>query len=301
MNNQKKYFEKPVKRLDIHVHLGEDGNAKKCFTAKERIIFDEIMGIDHCVILPYPLGNEDDKAEGVLDTAGAIEVVEKYPEHFSFFCNIDPNEEDVESKLKEYKYKGALGLGEFGTKIPFDDERMDVIFDACAKLELPFLFHVSPNYVSAYGIVDYKGLPLLEKALQKHPNTIFIGHSQPFWYEMGIYDTNIPDGALNGFPFTKITEEGRAVELMRKYPNLYADLSANSGSNAILRDQDYGVKFLNEFQDRLLFGTDLLNTEDVIFPLGQMLDYYLLSQKISGECYSKICRYNSLKILNINL
>ncbi len=41
------------------------------------------------------------------------------------------------------------------------------------------------------------------------------------------------------------------MELLRKYPNLYADLSALSGANAILRDPEYGVKFLDEFQDRL--------------------------------------------------
>lgn len=120
----------------------------------------------------------------------------------------------------------------------------------------------------------------------------------PFWYELGEYDPHLPEAALNGFPFEKVTREGRAVELLRKYPNLYADLSATSGSNAILRDPEYGIGFLNEFQDRLLFGTDLLDTKP-IFPLGQMLDYYLLSGQISEAVYQKICRDNAVKLLKI--
>ena len=87
-------------------------------------------------------------------------------------------------------------------------------------------------------------------------------------------------------------EEGRAVELLRKYPNLHADLSAISGLNAILRDTDYGMRFLTEFQDRLYYGTDLLNTE-FVFPLGQLLDFWLLSGKISETVYRKICRENA--------
>ena len=297
MTQPRKYFEIPVKRLDIHVHLGIEGNKRGCFTAEERMQFDKMMGIDRAVILPYPTGN-DEPNEGMLDTEQSIKIVQQYPEHYSFFCNVNPKEEKSEEKIKAYKDLGALGVGEFGIKIPFDDERMDNIFQTCAKLELPFLFHISPGGKSLYGIIDYPGLPLLEKVLSKYPDTIFIGHSQPFWYEMGVYDTNLPVEALNGFPFTKIKEEGRVIELMRKYPNLYADLSANSGSNAILRDTDYGIHFLKEFQDRLFFGTDLLNTE-MIYPIGQMLDYYLLSGKIDESCYSKICRRNAEQILKL--
>ncbi|MBR2067418.1 MAG: amidohydrolase [Solobacterium sp.] len=290
---QRRYFQKPVQRIDIHVHLGMDD---ECFNAEERMQFDAMMGIEHSILLPYPI-EDAIQTQTIMNTDSVIEVVKRYPEHYSFFCNIDPNERNIEEKLKEYKALGAKGVGEFATKIPFDDERMDRIYEACAKLDLPILFHISPSGRSAYGIIDHKGLPLLEKVLQKHPNTIFIGHSQPFWYELAVYDTSIPDEALNGFPFSKVKEEGKVVELMRKYPNLYADLSANSGSNAILRDEEYGLYFLHEFTDRLFFGSDLLNTKDVIFPIGQMLDYYLFSGKLEEDVYIKICKENAEKMI----
>ncbi|MEI8345181.1 MAG: hypothetical protein WCG06_03820, partial [Candidatus Omnitrophota bacterium] len=60
------------------------------------------------------------------------------------------------------------------------------------------------------------------------------------------------DRLLSSYP---ITDEGRVPQLMRKYTNLYGDLSAGSGCNALKRDRKYAVKFLNEFQDRLMFGT----------------------------------------------
>ena len=52
----------------------------------------------------------------------------------------------------------------------------------------------------------------------------------------------------------------RLIEMMRAHPNLHGDLSAGSGHNALSRDPAFGVRFLNEFQDRLYFGTDIATT-----------------------------------------
>jgi len=39
-------------------------------------------------------------------------------------------------------------------------------------------------------------------------------------------------------------------------PKRYGDLSANSGLNALLRDEDYAREFLARYQDKLMFGSD---------------------------------------------
>lgn len=299
MNKQKYKFEKPVKRFDMHVHLSKDGNKEGRITVSQRLVLDEILGIEKGVILPYPEGGNLENTGDVFHSEEACQAALEHPDHFYWFGNVHPDgSEKTREKIIEYKDKGAKGVGEFGSLIPFDDERVDHMLSVCEELDLPFLFHISPGGTNAYGVIDYPGLPLLEKALQRHPNVIFIGHSQPFWYELGTYDENLPVGALNGFPFGKVEEEGRVPYLMRTYPNLYADLSANSGSNAILRDEAYGLAFLNEFQDRIVFGSDLVDT-NVIFPIGQMLDYYLLGHKISEEVYRKICWDNAMKLLKI--
>lgn len=298
-NSKRWGFRKPVLRLDIHTHLGELGNPGGCLTVEERIAVDAMLGIDHSVILPYPVNPGDPNSEGMFTTEKAQAVAEKYPGHFSWFCNIAPDgTEQTAEKLREYKAAGALGVGEFGTLLPFDDPKVDHLLSCCEEQGMPFLFHISPGGTNRYGVIDHPGLPLLEKALERHPGVPFIAHSQPFWYELGVYDSALPEAALNGFPFGRVTREGRAVELLRKYPNLYADLSATSGSNAILRDPEFGVRFLEEFQDRLFFGTDLVDTK-VIFPLGQMLDYYLLSGRIGEAVYRKVCRENAEKLLGI--
>ncbi len=296
---QPKYrpFSKPVPRLDVHCHLG-DGIG--CFTPAQRLELDRVLGISHCVILPAPINQGSTAAlPGVLNTEEAREVCRSHPEHFSWFCNVEPDgTECTYETLARYKAEGAVGVGEFGTLLPFDDPRLDHLLSCCGALGLPFLFHISPYGTNAYGVIDEKGLPGLEGALQRHPDTVFIGHSQPFWYEIGPVDPELPGPALNGFPFGQVEREGRAVELLRKYPNLYADLSANSGSNAILRDPAFGLRFLSEFSDRLLFGTDLLNTE-LLFPIGQMLDYWLFSKQLSESIYRKICCENAITLLKL--
>ena len=297
MEEKRKYgFKRPVERLDIHCHLGA---GTSLFSPEERIELDKVLGIAHAVILPSPVQDGVNMMPDSVGSEEARKTAEWFPKHFSWFVNVEPDGTDrVVKVLKEAKAAGARGVGEFGTKLEFSDPWVDHLLDVCGALELPFLFHISPYGTNPYGIIDEKGLPGLEGALKRHPETIFIGHSQPFWYEIGTYNPELPEPALNGFPFGKVEKEGRAVELLRAYPNLHADLSAISGTNAILRDQDYGLRFLEEFQDRLYFGTDLLNTE-FIFPLGQMLDYWLLAGKLSEEAYRKICWDNAAKLLNI--
>lgn len=80
------------------------------------------------------------------------------------------------------------------------------------------------------------------------------GHGTVFWSEIGILKT--PADRMK-YPSYPVEKEGIIPQLFRRYPNLYGDLSAKSGFNAISRDPEYGIKFLNEFQDRLFFGTDI--------------------------------------------
>jgi len=93
------------------------------------------------------------------------------------------------------------------------------------------------------------------------------------------------------------------VELLRNYPNLYADLSpatGGSGFNAIRRDPDFGYAFLEEFQDRLLFATDLANpntSEDMA--LAPYLHEAVRGARISREAYEKIAHGNAEKLLGL--
>ena len=45
------------------------------------------------------------------------------------------------------------------------------------------------------------------------------------------------------------------------YPNLYSDLSANSGKNALTRDPSLTADFLSRHKDKLVFGSDCSCTD----------------------------------------
>jgi predicted TIM-barrel fold metal-dependent hydrolase len=86
--------------------------------------------------------------------------------------------------------------------------------------------------------------------------------------------------------------------MLRSYGNLYADLSAMSGYNAVTRDEAFGVQFLNEFQDKLFFGTDMCFAD----PQGRMpqlayLRRLLAEGRISDSVFAKITSGNALKVL----
>jgi len=108
----------------------------------------------------------------------------------------------------------------------------------------------------------------------------------------GVNQFATPDQVLSRY------EEGIVPKLMRRYPNLYGDLSAGSGYNALARDPDYAVPFIVEFQDRLLFGTDLCTSTQ---PVPQ-IDFLLGLRddgRISEVVFQRIARENAIKLLEL--
>jgi len=165
----------------------------------------------------------------------------------------------------------------------------------CEALAMPVTFHMSPTIGGNYGLYDEPGLPRLEKALRQFPELTFLGHSQVFWAEIGPLDDPSQRG---GYPSGPVAAGGRVVELMRRYPNLHGDLSANSGYNAVSRDEAFGCEFLDEFQDRLCFGTDICSPQTPTPLVGHLLGL-LERQKISQEVFQKVAASNAARLLGL--
>jgi hypothetical protein len=53
-----------------------------------------------------------------------------------------------------------------------------------------------------------------------------------------------------------VTAGGLTDRYLADYPNMFGDLSAGSGLNALTRDEDFTRGFLERHQDKLLFGSD---------------------------------------------
>jgi predicted TIM-barrel fold metal-dependent hydrolase len=290
-----------LKKIDMHVHtimrrgILRMGTNTTFATPEELSLMYERLGIEKGVILPEV---NFECASHMQSNEDAIRIVEKYPDMFYWFCNIDPRMErndirmDLSRVIENYKALGAKGVGEVCANLYFDDPFMENLFYHCEKTEMPVLFHIGPQVGGCYGIVDDLGLPRLEKMLKKFPGLQFIGHSQPFWAEIGADAT---EANRNSYPTGKVVP-GRLIELFELYPNLYGDMSAGSGFNAVARDPEFGYAFIEKYQDRLYFGTDICAPENDM-QLSFWLDEAVQNKKISQTAYEKVCRGNALKLL----
>ncbi len=238
---------------------------------------------------------------GIQTTEEIIRIARCYPDRLIPFCCLDPRmltntaDAPLGDLLDTYKAAGCKGVGEVTANLAFNDPLVENMFRHVEASELPLTFHISPTIGGNYGLYDEPGLPLLEAALQKFPNLTFLGHSQAFWCEIGPLE-DVKERW--GYPTGPVARPGRVVELMRRYPNLHGDLAANSGFSAVSRDEKFGLEFLDEFQDRLYFGTDV-TSPDTPWPLRDYLLKLREEKKISEALFDKIARGNATRLLKI--
>ena len=283
-----------MKKIDVHIHVAPETVYKddKVFVSNPESMITHMdeLGIEKAVLMsmgesPADLGsNEGNRA-----------ICAKYPDRFAWMCSLDVRDpETVFDRLANCKAQGAIGIGELTQNLPFDHPFMEKIFSAAQTLSLPVLFHMSPEEGYNYGVVDRSGLPLLEKTLQAFPEVKFLGHSQPFWIEIS-GDVPTDPKSRNGWGKGPVTEGGALPRLFAAYPNLYGDLSANSGARAIMRDEAFGLWFLETYGDRLFFGSDMLNAEQTL-PLAAWMEGKLAAGELRQSTCEKIFYRNAQRM-----
>ena len=292
--------------IDIHVHTSRPRHPKMTrpdgshYPSPQRLI--EMMdgaGIDLAVVQAHV---SPECSYTLVTTEEVLEICGLYPGRLVPFCNLDPRfqtntaKTDFRPMLEACKEQGCKGVGEYMANLNFDDPLNMNVFGQVEESGLPLTFHIAPQVGGYYGCADEAGLPRLETVLKSFPKLTLLGHSAPFWAE--ISSDVIRDGQRQiGYPKGKVTP-GRVVELMRKYPNLHGDLSAGSGFNAISRDPEFGYTFLEEFQDRLYWATDIANDPQKM----PIVDYFLklkAEKLISEAAYEKITWRNADRLLKL--
>ena len=219
---------------------------------------------------------------------------------------------------------GATGVGEIGDKgkglyyseptkawgMHIDDPRMDPLLEKCAELHIPINIHVgepewfyetmdstNDGLMNAFDwrldnqkdIIKLDGMiDILERAVKRHPNTIFIA----------CHFANLNHN---------LEKLGRLLE---KYPNLYADISARYAETATI--PRFVKLFYEKFQDKLLYGTDmgcdekmyqmtfriLESNDEHFYEIDEMQYHWPLSGfNLDDNILEKIYRKNILKIL----
>ena len=257
------------------------------------------LNIEKGLLLPLP----SPEAQLTPITSEMVKyLADRHPDRFLWFCNVDPRamsnspRADLGYRLEHYKALGACGVGEVTANLYADDPMMENLFSTCADLGLPVTIHIAPGFGDGYGIVDELGLPRLSKMLKKYPDLIIFGHSQPFWSEIGENNDEIRNTYVKG----KV-QNGALANLLREHPNLYCDLSAGSGANALMRDREHAARFIEEFSDRLLYGCDICMPQQG-FPFA--FDEFLTDMRCHGEIseanYRKLVRENACRILHLS-
>ncbi|MBE7020544.1 MAG: hypothetical protein E7411_03810 [Ruminococcaceae bacterium] len=291
-----------MKKIDVHIHTTMWKNAMfrpgvSLITPEEIRESYKALDIEKGFILSL-ISPEN---RFIIQTNEEMEyVANNNPDIFYWLCNIDPRmisnspKTDFSGILEYYKNKGAIGVGELTANLYTDEPMMENLFYYCGEMDMPVIIHISPEKNNGYGIVDDIGLPRLEKMLKKYPKLKILGHSQCFWSEIS---SDVTVETRNGYPTGKV-KEGRVAQLLRNYPNLYCDLSAGSGFNALNRDTDYAYRFIEEFSDRLMFGTDICIANQET-KLTSFLDTSFEKGCISEKNYKKICRENAIRLFKL--
>ncbi len=296
-----------IKKIDIHAHVTiyPDLVPKLQITGQRFLSCDELIGfynrlnIEQGVLLPI-VAPEGQWVQ--MTNENCLLAARQHPDRFLWFCNVDPKagmnnkDADLSYLLEHYKALGARGVGELTTQLYADDPRIDNLFFHCVQCDMPVIIHVAPQFGNGYGIVDELGLPRIERMLKKHPKLKLIGHSQPFWAEMS---ADVTGEQRNSYPTGKV-RRGRLWQLMEEYDNLYCDLSAGSGANAMMRDPENAARFLEAFSDRILYGCDFCAVTNAHqFAFNEFLDSMVVNGSLTRENYKKIVRDNAAKILKL--
>ena len=174
------------------------------------------------------------------------------PDRFTWFISYDVTQPDAERVLTQAVKDGAQGFGEMKFHVAADGPELRRMYALAADLRVPILIHFqevdhSPNE----GTWSTGFAKAFESILKAYPRTTFIGHADAFWANVSADYHNEA-----AYPAGPIKRGGATDRWLGDYANLFADMSAVSGNNAMARDPEFTADFLKRHQDKLLFGSD---------------------------------------------
>ena len=187
------------------------------------------------------------------NSAEAMQAIRtKYPGRFlGWFASADITRPEAADLLTKAIQNGAIGFGEIKFHVEAAGPELRRMYALAAELNVPILIHFQEVPHTPTEGVFATGFRNFEAILKAYPKTRFIGHADAFW-------ANISADYANevAYPAGKIKRGGVTDKLLSDYPNLFGDLAANSGNNALSRDPEFTDGFLKRHQDKLIFGSD---------------------------------------------
>jgi predicted TIM-barrel fold metal-dependent hydrolase len=206
--------------LDFHAHMGDNGGIFLPKRTPEAMI----STMDSCNTLITCFCGHETLFMPSIGVKKDIEAVKKYPNRFKAYHGVVSNFTDPESDLRRMEENPDIFVGfkflcdYYST--PLSDPKHEKYWEYADDNKLLVLCHTWKS--------PYDGVAEAEKVLEKYHNLILIaGHSFH-------------------------SDWDKAVELVKKYPNLYLELTA------VLDDRGPLDMFVKEIgSEKILFGTDL--------------------------------------------
>jgi len=264
--------------IDVHTHIavsaksekGIDLGAERTYLAKPDELL-RIMDAKNIRAMVNLTGGFDD---GLVDTIRKYD--QAYPGRFYTFAEpsyprfLEPNYPQIQADAIERAHRaGAKGLkilktlGLYlrenltsGKLVRVDDPRFDPMWDACGQLNMPVAIHVS-DPIAFFTPTDRFNERYEE--LNNHPDWSFYGHDYPSNTEL----LEARNRVFARHPKTQflVLHVGNFAENLDnvsdnldRFPNMTVDLAARIGE--LGRQPRRARRFFDQYQDRILFGTD---------------------------------------------
>jgi predicted TIM-barrel fold metal-dependent hydrolase len=227
--------------IDIHQHTNYNGRSDDQLLAHQRN-----MGVSKTIMLPAGHKPTPDLTVGPTETC--INIARNHPKEFVYFGNELPDIPTTREALEKYLKIGALGIGEQKFQVDCDSPHMELVATIAQEHRVPVLMHFQHDKYNLH-------IERFHKMLDKFPKVNFIGHAQTWWANI---DRNCDQVTM--YPKGKVTPGGITDRLLSDHANMYGDLSAGSGLNSMLRDEDHAREFLKRHQEKLMFGSDCTDT-----------------------------------------
>jgi uncharacterized protein len=223
--------------IDIHQHTHYSGRSDEDLIAHQRR-----MGVTKTVLLPA--GSKYGLEADAWGNDSVVALAKRLPQEYVFFANELPDIAETREVIEKYLKLGAIGIGEQKFEVECDSPHIHLIASIAQDYGVPVLLHFQHGKYN-------RGFERFHTVLKKFPKVNFIGHAQTWW---GNIDRHHDQPVM--YPKTKVTPGGITDRLLADYPNMFADTSAGSGLNALLRDEEHAREFIKRHQDKLLYGSD---------------------------------------------
>jgi predicted TIM-barrel fold metal-dependent hydrolase len=240
--------------IDIHQHVGYAGRSDAALIAHQRT-----MGATMTILLPAgrPVitasthgGVSNGLQAQCLGNDACFQLARAHAKAFTFGANEVSDLPDATQVIEAYLRRGAVIIGEQKFGVECDSPEMQKIYRLAEARHVPVLMHWQ------FQMYNY-GFERFHKMLEKYRRVNFIGHAQTWWANI---DKNNNDQTVM-YPKGPVTAGGLTDRYLSDYPNMFGDLSAGSGLNALTRDEDFTRDFLVRHQHKLLFGSDCTDVE----------------------------------------